>query len=109
MRAVNTKSSVPMLVAATLFVLLTFNLGCKRQANTAAQQPAPRTDQQITNDIQAKINGESALNGQAIQVAVQDGKATLVGQVGDGASRSLAANDAGSVDGVKTVVNNLEV
>lgn len=98
-----------MLAAMAMIVLLAFTAGCKRQANTAQQQPAPRTDQQISNDIQAKINGESALNGQNIQVSVQDGKATLVGQVNDEASRALASNDAGSVDGVKTVLNNLEV
>lgn len=90
-------------------LLLAFTSGCKNRTATTAQQPAARTDQQITSDIQAKINGESALNGQNIQVAVQDGKVTLSGQANDEASRALAANDAGSVDGVKQVLNNLEV
>lgn len=92
-----------------MVLLLTFASGCNKKTDTSAQQPAARTDQQIASDIQAKIQGESALNGQNIQVGVQDGKATLNGQVGDEASRSLAANDAGSVDGVKQVLNNLTV
>ncbi|HET7102896.1 MAG TPA: BON domain-containing protein [Terracidiphilus sp.] len=79
--------------------------GCKK----TAEQQAARTDQQVTSDIQAKIQGESALNGQNIQVSVANGVATLSGTVADDASRALAGNDTGAVDGVKTVVNNLTV
>jgi len=89
-----------------LATALLFAAGCNRQQT--AVQPA-RTDQQITNDIQSKITAESALNGQNIQVAVANGIATLSGAANDDASRALAGNDAGSVDGVKTVVNNLTV
>lgn len=66
-----------------------------------------RTDQQIATDVQAKIQGESALAGQNIQASVQDGVVTLNGTVSDDASRALAANDSGNVNGVKTVINNL--
>src|ERR1700754_4327348 len=48
---------------------LLFGAGCNRQTAT---QPA-RTDQQISNDVQAKISAEGALNGQNIQVAVANG------------------------------------
>ncbi len=75
--------------------------GCKHQPT--------RTDQQIAADVQTKIKGEQALASQNIQVSVQDGVATLSGSVSDEASRSLAGNDSGSIDGVKTVVNNLTV
>jgi hypothetical protein len=68
-----------------------------------------RTDPQITIDIQNKISGENALAGQNIQVSVAKGVATLNGAVSDEASRALAANDAGTVAGVKTVINNLTV
>ena len=81
--------------------------GCKNQQ--PAQSPVARTDQRVTGDIQAKIQGESALAGQNIQVSVSNGVATLNGTVSDEASRALAANDSGTVDGVKTVVNNLTV
>jgi outer membrane biosynthesis protein TonB len=95
------------LQAALLATALLFGAGCNRQQT--ASEPAPRTDQQITNDIQAKIAAEGALNGQNIQVAVANGVATLSGAANDDASRALAGNDAGSVNGVKTVVNNLMV
>jgi hypothetical protein len=94
------------LQAALLAGALLFAAGCNK-GQTAAQ-PA-RTDQQVANDVQAKISAESALNGQNIQVGVVNGIATLSGTANDDASRALAGNDAGSVDGVKTVVNNLTV
>ncbi len=91
---------------AVLAVILGLAAGCKKQQ--PAEQAA-RTDQQIATDVQAKIQGESALAGQNIQVSVANGVATLSGTVADDASRALAGNDSGSVDGVKTVVNNLMV
>ncbi|QNI34355.1 BON domain-containing protein [Alloacidobacterium dinghuense] len=94
------------LQVALLGGALLFAAGCNRQQT--ATQPA-RTDQQVANDVQAKIAAESALNGQNIQVGVTNGIATLSGTANDDASRALAGNDAGSVDGVKTVVNNLTV
>jgi hypothetical protein len=81
--------------------------GCKQQSSV--QQPAARTDQQVTSDIQAKIQGETALAGQNIQVSVNNGVATLSGTVSDNASRALAGNDSGTINGVRTVVNNLTV
>src|SRR5579884_1512793 len=100
--AIRTRS----LQAALLATALVFSAGCNRQQQP--QQQA-RTDQQIASDIQSKIAAESALNGQAIQVNVANGVATLSGTANDEASRALAANDAGNVDGVKTVINNLTV
>jgi hypothetical protein len=75
----------------------------------AAPAPAPRSDQDIANDIQNRINGESALNGQNIQVSVNGGTATLNGSVNNDAARALAAADSGAVNGVRTVINNLTV
>jgi uncharacterized protein YcfJ len=104
---------------ALLSGLLIAGSGCKKQpaeqAATPAAQPAPapvpvpRDDQQIGSDVQSKIAAESALTGQNIQVNVANGVVTLVGKVDNDASRSLAAADSASIDGVKTVVNNLVV
>jgi hypothetical protein len=92
----------PLTVAAAI-VAMSLATGCK------TNQAAPPTDQQLTSAIQSKIQGESALNGENIQVSVTNGIATLSGNVPDDASRALAGNDSGSVAGVKTVVNNLTV
>lgn len=93
--------------AAVLALAVGLFAGCKSQQ--PAEQPGARTDQQIANDIQSKIQGETALAGQSIQINVTGGVATLSGTVSDDASRALAGNDTGTVDGVKTVVNNLSV
>ncbi|HEU5457383.1 MAG TPA: BON domain-containing protein [Terracidiphilus sp.] len=87
---------------AVLALAATLAAGCKHAAPT-------QTDQQLTTSVQSKIQGESALNGQNIQVSVSNGVATLSGNANDDASRALAGNDAGSVPGVRTVVNNLMV
>jgi hypothetical protein len=121
------RRSIPLTVLTGFLVL---GAGCKNpfvneQPAPAAQQaapapapaaaapqpapPAPRSDQQIGSDIQAKIGAESALNGQNIQVNVANGVATLDGKVDNDASRALAAADSASIDGVRTVVNNLVV
>jgi hypothetical protein len=110
------RRGIPVTVLTGFLVL---GAGCKQQPAPEAQQaapaaaqpapPPPRTDQQIGSDIQAKIGGESALNGQNIQVSVANGVATLDGKVDNDASRALAAADSASIDGVRTVVNNLVV
>jgi hypothetical protein len=101
------KMRIPVRLAAVLLAgMLLASAGCNRQS---ALQPASRTDEQMASDIQGKVNGEGALSGQNIQVTVNDGIATLSGIASDDASRALAGNEAGSVAGVKTVVNNLTV
>src|SRR5271155_4119398 len=108
------RRGIPLTVLTGFLVL---GAGCKNQPTPTAQeatpaaapQPTPRSDQQIGSDIQAKIGAESALNGQNIQVSVANGVATLDGKVDNDASRALASADSATVDGVRTVVNNLVV
>ena len=104
-RSFSTHASLPL--AVCMLFALCLVAGCKSMQS--GQQVAARNDQQISSDIQSKIHGESALAGQNIQVGVSNGVATLNGNVSDEASRALAANDSGTVDGVKTVINNLTV
>ncbi len=80
-----------------------------KPAPAAAPAPAPRSDQDIATDVQYRISGESALNGQNIQVGVNGGTVTLKGTVNNDASRALAAAESGGVNGVRTVINNLTV
>ncbi|HWT67068.1 MAG TPA: BON domain-containing protein, partial [Terracidiphilus sp.] len=70
---------------------------------------AAPSDMQIAGNIQTKLSAESALNGQEIHVAVQNGVATLSGTVASDAERALAGSESGTIAGVKTVVNNLTV
>ena len=89
---------IPVLALAILFCV---SAGCHRQM--------PPADGQISADVQAKLHEEAALSGEDIEVAVSNGVVTLSGTATDPASRALAGNDAGTIAGVKTVVNNLAV
>ncbi len=67
------------------------------------------SDATLTSKIQATLAADSAVAGQPVQVAVQDGVATLTGSVSNDAQRVLAARDAAGVDGVKKVVDSITI
>src|SRR5579864_9258511 len=68
-----------------------------------------RPDAQVASDVQNKINGDSNIPDKQLNINVNNGVITLTGTVASDAARNAAANDAAQVEGVKTVVNNLEV
>lgn len=68
-----------------------------------------RTDAQITIEIQSKLYGDSAIHSRQIEVQAANGVVTLTGDVSNDTERAAAASDAATVEGVKTVVNNLQV
>lgn len=98
-----------LLIATGCKQFLPSSANNEKPAPAAAPATAPRSDQDIANDVQTRINQESALTGQNIQVSVNNGTVTLNGSVSNDASRALAAADSGAANGVKTVINNLTV
>jgi hypothetical protein len=68
-----------------------------------------RTDEQVASDVQNKINGDSSIPDKQLNINANNGTVTLTGTVATDAARNAAANDAAQIEGVKTVVNNLEV
>lgn len=68
-----------------------------------------RSDAQIAADIQTRVLADSNVPDKQISIASNGGVVTLSGSVSSDMARSAAANDAAQVDGVKTVVNNLQV
>lgn len=68
-----------------------------------------RTDAQITSDVQQRIQTETALNPEPIQVQANNGVVVLSGSVTSDAARSLAEKTAKQAEGVKGVVNNLQL
>lgn len=86
----------------TLASLVLIAAGCKGT-------PGARTDAQIASDVQNKINTDSNLPDKQLTINANNGVVTLTGDVSSDAARNAAANDAAQVDGVKTVVNNLQV
>jgi len=84
-----------LVLLAMFFVLV----GCSKAPN----------DAQIVSDIEAKINGDSGLQGKQLAVQATNGTVTLSGAVDNDAQREAAARYAASEAGVKQVVNNLQV
>jgi len=68
-----------------------------------------RPDAQVASDVQNKINGDSNIPDKQLNINANNGVVTLTGTVASDAARNAAANDAAQVEGVKTVVNNLQV
>ena len=88
-------------VGVSALLTLTVLAGCNK---TAA-----RTDAHVAAEVQSKISGDSRITSTEIGVQAESGVITLSGNVGSEAERASAASDAATVDGVKTVVNNLTV
>jgi outer membrane lipoprotein SlyB len=86
------------LVWPLLFSLLVGN-GCSRKPN----------DAKITGDVQAKFSQDSGLSTKQLGVQSESGIVTLSGTVDNEAQRDAASKQAAAVEGVKEVVNNLQV
>lgn len=84
-------------------ILILVAAGCNRAGS------GPRPDAQIATDVQNKINSDSGVPDKQVTINANNGVVTLSGSVSSDAARNAAANDAAQVEGVKTVVNNLEV
>jgi hypothetical protein len=91
----------PLSVALTLALSLAMLAGCSRKAE--------RTDAQVASDVQNKIYGDSGIQSRQISVQAANGVVTLNGDVNSDVERNAAGNDAGAIDGVRTVINNLQV
>ena len=91
------------LLGAVLASLILVAAGCNRGAS------GTRPDAQIATDVQNKINSDSGVPDKQVTINANNGVVTLSGSVSSDAARNAAANDAAQVEGVKTVVNNLEV
>ena len=78
-------------------------------AISSCNKATVRTDAQVAAEVQNKINSDSGITRSDVGVQSANGVVTLNGNVGSEAERLLAANDAATIEGVRTVVNNLVV
>jgi len=88
-------------LSVVLIAMALLAAGCSRIGS--------RTDAQVASDVQNKINGDSSIPDKQLNINANNGTVTLTGTVATDAARNAAANDAAQIEGVKTVVNNLEV
>jgi hypothetical protein len=78
-------------------------------ALVACNKAPVRTDAQVAAEVQNRINSDSRIVSRGIGVQAAGGVVTLNGSLGNDVERASAASDAATVEGVKTVVNNLLV
>jgi hypothetical protein len=83
-------------------VMVAGAVGCKQAAPVV-------DDATLTAQVQQRIAADSGLSSEPVQVISQGGTVTLTGGVSNNAARSLAANDAAAVAGVRQVINNITV
>lgn len=93
------KRKSPLYVYLVFAILLSLELGCAKKPD----------DAKITSDVQAKFSQDSGLSSKQLSVQVANEIVTLSGNVDNDAQRNAASQQAASVPGVKTVVNNLQV
>src|SRR3954462_5944648 len=87
-------------ISAALLLALVVVTGCTKFG--------ARSDSQVASDVQSKLNSDSYIQNKQIGVAADKGVVTLSGTVNSDLERTAAANDAGQIEGVKTVINNLQ-
>lgn len=75
-------------------------------ATACARKP---DDAKISSDIQTRFSQDSGLSGKQLTVQASNGVVTLAGTVDSDAQRDAASRQAGTVPGVKEVINNLQV
>ncbi|MBV8475736.1 MAG: BON domain-containing protein [Acidobacteria bacterium] len=95
------KGRIRVACCAALFLLLFAGIACN--------QTKVKPDAQVAGDIQNKFNQDSGLQGKQLNVQAANGVVTLDGAVDNATERDAAGRLAASVEGVKTVVNNLQV
>jgi hypothetical protein len=83
---------------AMMFLLVAV-AGCSRRPS----------DAQLASEVQNKINGDPNLSEKLITVSANGGIVTLTGRTATDLERTTAANDAAQIEGVKSVINDLEV
>src|SRR5207247_4095652 len=94
------KARVSLYVRALVLLLtLAVAVGCSKAPN----------DAQLAGDIQTRLSADSGLQGKQLSVQAANGTVTLSGTVDNENQRQAAARYAASADGVKQVVNNLQV
>jgi hypothetical protein len=92
-------SFVSLAIAATAPVL----------PHAFAQPSTPPNDWKLIHDVQAVLQNEKAFRGLTIIPKISHGTVTLTGTVSSEGDKVLAGLEVGNVNGVKTVINDLDV
>ncbi len=91
------------LFSGVFFPLLVLPVGAQ-----TARKSAP-SDSEILGQVQKTFHDEHAFIGSSILPSVNHGVVTLSGNVRSEAEKTLASSELAGIDGVKTVLNNLNI
>jgi hypothetical protein len=89
----------PSLILMFLAAILALSPGCARKPD----------DAKISSEIQTKFSQDSGLSTKHLTAQASNGVVTLEGVVDNDAQRQAASRQAAAIEGVKQVVNNLQV
>ncbi len=84
-------------------LLASATVGCNSHPSATVDDPT------LTAQVQQRIASDGGLANEPVQVIAQAGTVTLTGIVSNNAARSLAANDAAAITGVRKVINDITV
>jgi hypothetical protein len=73
------------------------------------ETPKPDPNKELARRVKQALEGDSRIQGAAIDVTAKDGRVSLWGTTGTPAERSRAAEIAGKVDGVASVDNQIKI
>jgi hypothetical protein len=93
------KAKFALVTVSILLLSLGMLVGCSKA----------KSDAQIAGEVQGKIFSDQAIQSRQITVNSNNGIVTLSGTVASDAERAAVSQDAGQIDGVKRVVDNLQV
>jgi hypothetical protein len=93
------KISRQSVYSCVLGITLLLGIGCAKKLD----------DAKMSSEIQSKFNQDSGLASKQLTVQANNGVVTLSGTVDNAAQRDAAGQQAASLPGVKTVINNLQV
>lgn len=93
------KISRQSLYACVVAMILLLGVGCAKKVD----------DGKMSSEIQSRFSQDSGLASKQLTVQANNGVVTLSGTVDNAAQRDAAGQQAASVAGVKTVINNLQV
>lgn len=93
------KISRQSVYSCVLGITLLLGTGCAKKLD----------DAKMSSDIQSKFSLDSGLASKQLTVQANNGVVTLSGTVDNAAQRDAAGQQAASLPGVKTVINNLQV
>ncbi len=95
---------------ARAFVALAVSASTVVVPHALAQRTAPPpSDAKLMHDVEAVLQNEKAFRGLTIVPKTSRGIVTLTGTVSSEGDKVLAGLEVGNVNGVKTVINNLDV